>query len=222
MEDLVVGVIALLAGAVFCFSGYRTFRLVIPIWGAFVGFSLGAGVVAAISGDALLAKPVGWIVGGVVALVFAGLAYLYYEVAVILSMGSLGFAAGASGMVALGVSWNWLVVLAGALLGVVLAAFAITTNMPRILLVLVSAAAGATAMVGGAMLLVGAMETADFTSQAITDRIDDDWWWYVLYLFLALAGVLSQARANAEADVRAYWAITGGPGPDPARPGDRV
>jgi hypothetical protein len=141
--------------------------------------------------------------------VFAALAYLYYEVAVILAMGSLGFAAGASAMVALGVEWNWLVILAGAFLGVVLAMVAITTNLPRFLLVLVSATAGATAIVGGAMLLLGAVESVDFTNQAITDRIEDDWWWYLAYVFVALAGVMSQARANAEADLRAYWAAGG-------------
>ena len=210
MEDIAVGLVALLAGTVFCFSGYRAFRLVIPIWGAFVGFSLGAGVVAALTGDALLAKPVGWLVGFFVALVFAGLAYLYYEVAITLSMGSLGFAAGASLMVALGVSWNWLVALVGILIGIAAAVLAIVTNLPRIVLVVVSATAGAKAIVGGAMLLVGALETADFTNKAITARIEDDWWWYPIYLFLALAGIVSQARSNAEADARAYWVATGG------------
>ncbi|HRA36003.1 MAG TPA: DUF4203 domain-containing protein, partial [Acidimicrobiales bacterium] len=88
MEDIVIGLIALIAGSVFCFSGYRAFRLIIPLWGAFTGFAVGAGAISAITGDALLAKPVGWIVGLVVGVVFALLAYLYYEVAVILTMGS--------------------------------------------------------------------------------------------------------------------------------------
>lgn len=206
MEDLVVGVLALLAGSVFCFSGYRTFRVVIPIWGAFVGFGFGAGLVAAISGDRLLFAPVGWVVGGIMAVLFAALAYLYYEVAVVLAMGSLGFAAGASAMVALGVSWNWLVVLAGTALGVLVAVVAIVTNLPRILLVVVSATAGATAMIGGTMLLFGAMETTDLTNQAVTARIEDDWWWYVAYAVLVLAGIVAQARKNLDADLRASWA----------------
>lgn len=208
MEDFFVGLVALFAGSLFCFSGYRTFRLVIPVWGAFVGFSVGAGAVAAATGDALLAKPVGWIIGGLLAFLFAALAYLYYEVGVVLALGSVGFAAGASVMVALGVSWNWLVILVAAALGVMLAVVAIVTNLPRIVLVVFTSAAGAMAMIGGAMLWVGAMETADFTSKAITERIEDDWWWYLAYIVMALAGILSQARTNAEADLRAYWATT--------------
>lgn len=201
-----MGLVALAAGALFCFSGYRMFRLVIPIWGLFVGFGFGAGLVAAISGDRLLVAPLGWLLGLVTGLAFAALAYLYFEVAVILAMGSMGFAGGAAVMVALGVSWNWLIVLAGLALGTVLALVAIFTNLPRIVLVVVGATAGATAMIGGGMLLLGAMETADLTSQAVTDRIDDDWWWYLSYVVLVVAGILTQARANAEADLRAHWA----------------
>lgn len=207
MQDIVVGLIALFAGSVFCFSGYRAFRLVIPIWGAFAGFGVGAGAVAAVSGDAVLAKPVGWLVGVALAVVFALLAYLYYEVAVIVTMGSLGFLLGSSAMVALGVGWNWLVILVALVVSIAFAVFAMATNLPRIVLVVVSATAGATAMVGGGMLLTGALETADFTRQYVSERINDDWWWYVAYAFLVVLGILAQARKNADADIRAAWAM---------------
>jgi hypothetical protein len=74
VQDIVVGLVALAAGALFCFSGYRMFRLVIPIWGLFVGFGFGAGLVAAISGDRLLVAPLGWLLGLVTGLAFAALA----------------------------------------------------------------------------------------------------------------------------------------------------
>ena len=207
MEDIVIGLIALIAGSVFCFSGYRAFRLIIPLWGAFTGFAVGAGAISAITGDALLAKPVGWIVGLVVGVVFALLAYLYYEVAVILTMGSLGFLAGSALMTALGVGWNWLIVLVAVAVSVVFAVFALVTNFPRIVLVIVSATAGATAMVAGGMLLVGALETADLTRAYVTERIEDDWWWYLGYLTLVIAGIFAQAAGNARDDVRTAWMI---------------
>lgn len=213
MEDIVIGLIALVAGSVFCFSGYRAFRLIIPLWGAFTGFAVGAGAISAITGDALLAKPVGWIVGLVVGVVFALLAYLYYEVAVILTMGSLGFLAGSALMTALGVGWNWLIVLVAVAVSVVFAVFALVTNFPRIVLVIVSATAGATAMVAGGMLLVGALETADLTRAYVTERIEDDWWWYLGYLALVLAGIFSQAAGNARDDARLAWQIQQARGP---------
>ena len=43
MEDVIFALLVILAGALFCFFGYLAFRIIIPIWGAVVGFSLGAG-----------------------------------------------------------------------------------------------------------------------------------------------------------------------------------
>lgn len=205
MEAVVVGLVALVAGFVFCFSGYLAFRVVIPLWGAFAGFSLGAGVVAAVTGDSLLAKPVGWLVGLGVALVFALLAYLYFEVAVVITMGSLGFLVGSGVMVALGVGWNWLVTLIAMVAGVVFAFVAIVTNMPRILLVLVSSVAGSLAMVGGLMLLGGTLEVEDLTHGYVTERIHDDWWWYVVYVVLLVAGIVVQSSRHAEEDPQRSW-----------------
>ena len=207
MEDIVIGLVALIAGSVFCYSGYRAFRVIIPIWGAFTGFAAGAGLISALTGDALLAKPIGWVLGLILALGFSVLAYLYYEVAVVLTMGSVGFMAGSALMPALGVSWNWLIVLVAVAVSLVFAVFAITTNFPRIVLVVVSATAGATAMVAGGMLLTGALETADLTRSYVTERIHDDWWWYLGYAFLVISGILSQAAANAQQDLRTAWYV---------------
>ncbi len=207
MEDMVIGLVALFAGSVFCYSGYRAFRVIIPIWGAFTGFAAGAGLISALTGDALLAKPIGWVLGLILALGFSVLAYLYYEVAVVLTMGSVGFMAGSALMTALGVSWNWLIVLVAVAVSLVFAVFAITTNFPRIVLVVVSATAGATAMVAGGMLLTGALETADLTRSYVTERIHDDWWWYLGYAFLVISGILSQAAANAQQDLRTAWYV---------------
>lgn len=207
MEDIVIGLVALIAGSVFCYSGYRAFRVIIPIWGAFTGFAAGAGLISALTGDALLAKPIGWVLGLILALGFSVLAYLYYEVAVVLTMGSVGFMAGSALMTALGVSWNWRIVLVAVAVSLVFAVFAITTNFPRIVLVVVSATAGATAMVAGGMLLTGALETADLTRSYVTERIHDDWWWYLGYAFLVISGILSQAAANAQQDLRTAWYV---------------
>jgi uncharacterized membrane protein YagU involved in acid resistance len=134
-------------------------------------------------------------------------------VAVILTMGSLGFLAGSALMTALGVGWNWLIVLVAVAVSVVFAVFALVTNFPRIVLVIVSATAGATAMVAGGMLLVGALETADLTRAYVTERIEDDWWWYLGYLALVLAGIFSQAAGNARDDARLAWQIQQARGP---------
>ncbi|MFT3855624.1 MAG: DUF4203 domain-containing protein [Ilumatobacteraceae bacterium] len=195
--DVFFGIIAVLIGAAFCFQGYLTMRLVIPIWGAFAGFSFGAGLVAAIGNDGFLSTGVGWIVGLVTAVVFALFAYLYYAVAVVLTMGAIGFALGSSAMYALNIHWRWLVVLVGIAAGVLLALLALIADMPMLLLVVLSAMAGAAAIVGGIMFLTGALDTGDVSSDRVIEAADHGWWWTAMYAALAIVGIVVQLRATA-------------------------
>ena len=194
--DIAFGVLLLLVGAAFCFQGYLALRLLIPIWGALVGFSVGAGLVAAVNDERFLATALGWIVGLVVAVVFALLAYLYDAVSVVLAMGAIGFLLGTSVMDAFDVQWEWLVVLVGIAAGVLLAVLAVVADLPMVLLVVLDALGGASAMVGALMLLTGAVDTDEFTSDEVIASADRDWWWTALYVVLAVAGIVVQVRAT--------------------------
>jgi hypothetical protein len=190
MNDIVVGTIALLTGAVFCFRGYLAMRLVIPLWGAFAGFMLGAGIV---SGDAgFLGNALGWAVGLGLALLFGIIAYLYYEVSVIVGMMGIGFVLGTSLMVALGVTWSWVIVLFGVVLAVVLAVVAIVGDLPMVLLTVLTALAGASTMIAGLMLLFGTVDVRDFNVGVTTKNVADNWWWFVIYGGLVVGGLIAQ------------------------------
>ena len=63
MDDILIGIFALIVGLVFCFSGYFAMRVVIPIWGAFAGFMFGAGLVDNFTDEGFLASVLGWVVG---------------------------------------------------------------------------------------------------------------------------------------------------------------
>jgi hypothetical protein len=212
MKDAVVGLLAIGTGALFCYRGYIAMRLVIPLWGAFIGFFVGAGLVSAVADENFLADVTGWLVGLAVGLVFAAIAYLYYEVSVILGMAGIGFSIGTGLMVALGVRWSWLVVLAGVVVAIALAYFAIVAEMPLFLLVVLSATGGAVVVAAGAMLLTGAVDLDSFDAATTTERIDDDWWWYVLYVTLVVTGALSQLRdiGRLREGLRERWAESGG------------
>lgn len=212
MEDVVVGILALVIGGLFCFRGYLAMRLIIPVWGAFAGFALGAGLVAYFSDEGFLSTLLGWVVGIAIGVVFALIAYLYYAVSVLIAMASIGFTLGASAMVALNVTWSWVIILVGVLLGALLAFLAIVADLPTALLVVLSAMAGAIAMTSGVMLIVGALGTDDFTAAAATDLIQDDWWWYIVAIALAIAGLLSQIRTveSLRASLREAWTESSG------------
>lgn len=205
MKDVVVGIVAIVVGALFCFRGYLAMRVIIPVWGGFIGFMVGAGIVASAQDDGLLRTALGWLVGLAVAIVFAACAYLYYELSVALAMAAMGFVLATALLVAIGVTWSWVLGLVGVLAGLVVAALVLATDVPAILLVVLTALAGATTIVGGAMLVVGDVDLSEL-DRSIGDRWDAEPWWYLLEVILVVAGVLAQARDAARRErVQEAW-----------------
>jgi hypothetical protein len=194
VQELTVGLIAVLIGALLCFRGYAALRVVIALWGAFAGFVLGAGLVAGVTGEGFLASVLAWIVGTVVALVFGLLAYLYYAISVVVGMGAIGFALGTTAMVAFGVTWSWLIVLVGIAVGALLAVLAIAGDLPLLLLAVLGAFAGATTIVAGLLLVVGTIASEDLAEPDTTASLELGWWWTAAYLALAVAGLVVQLR----------------------------
>lgn len=212
MADVVLGLIAIAVGCLFCFRGYLTMRLVIPIWGAFVGFSVGVGVVAGVTGDRILSTAIGWLAGAVLALAFALFAYLYYEVSVMIAMAGIGFVLGSSAMVALNITWTWLIVLVGIVLAIALGVVAIIGELPMVILTLLTATSGSLAVVGGLMLLFGSMDTSDLDRASAVQQIEDRPGWWLLFVVLAIAGVIGQIRTlgSLEESLRRQWVADGG------------
>ena len=196
MQDVVLGLLAVAVGLLFCFRGYLTMRVIIPIWGMFAGFVLGAALVASSNGDGFLRTGLSWAVGAGVGLIFGVLAYLYFEVSVVLAMAAIGFSLGVSAMVAIGVSWSWLILIVGVSVGVLLAVVALAGNLPMVLLTVLTATSGASTVVAGIMLLTNKLQSESITaSGSVTDRLHDDWWWYAIWGGLTVAGIIAQISA---------------------------
>lgn len=212
MSDIVVGVLALIIGALFCYRGYLAMRVIIPIWGAFAGFFLGASLVAAFSDGGFLGDLTGWIVGIVLAIAFGLIAYLYYEVSVVVVMVSVGFTLGTTAMVALGIEWSWVVIAVGVATAIVLALIAIAADLPTGILVVLTSLAGASVMVLGALLLLGRTETGGWSTSSIPDSIGNQWWWWIIYGVLALSGLVAQVRmvSRLRTSMRETWQQAGG------------
>ena len=208
MEDVVLGVVAVAVGAVLCFRGYLALRVVIALWGALVGFLLGAGIVAGVTGESFLASAFAWSAGVVLAVVFGLIAYLYYAVSVVIGIGAIGFTLGTTAMVAVGVDWSWVVALVGLAVGAALALVAIAGDLPMLLLTVLSALAGASIVILGLLLIVGVLGRADLAAAQTSASLALAWWWNVLYVVLVVVGIGVQLR-SAEArtaSLRAVWA----------------
>src|SRR5215218_6202822 len=171
MADILLGILAIIAGIAMLVAGQFVLRLMIPIWGFFAGFAFGAGLVAGFADERFLGTVLGWVLGLVFALVFAILAYLYYYVAIVIAMGAAGFAIGSGIVVALGIDWNWVAVLVGLAFGLVLGLVSAFANVPMMVLILVASIAGAVSVTGGLMLLVGSLNSDDFSVGDVTDSV---------------------------------------------------
>ncbi|MEZ0446684.1 DUF4203 domain-containing protein [Cellulomonas sp. ICMP 17802] len=197
MADILLGILAILAGGAMLFAGQFVLRLVLPIWGFFAGFAFGAGLFAGLADESFLGTVLGWVAGLVFAVVFALLAYFSYAVAVILAMAAFGFVIGSGLVVALGIDWNWVAVLVGVAVGAIVGLIAVIGNMPMVVLAVASSLAGAVSVVAGLMLLVGSLNSADFTQGSFSSALDASWVWYALLLVLVLLGVVVQTRQQA-------------------------
>ncbi|MBK8445590.1 MAG: DUF4203 domain-containing protein [Micropruina sp.] len=207
MNDVLVGVLALIVGLGVAFVGYRALRVVIALLGAAFGFSVGGALAASIPAQGSFGTMLTWIGAIVGALLFGWLAYAFYQVAVLLGLASIGFAIGSGLMVAIGFRGGWLTWMVGAAVAVILVLIGMIGDLPAVLLIMLTGLSGANIAVTGVMLLVGAVNMADLT--AAGEAVHVGWWWAVASVVLAVVAIVSQLgslnRTKATA-MRAQWA----------------
>jgi hypothetical protein len=189
---------AALLGAAFCFAGYRFFLVMLPIWGFFGGFWLGAQGTSMLLGSGFLATTTGFVVGFVVGVIGAVLSYLFYLLGVGIIAGSLGGALGTGVMSALGFEPGLLMSLVTIASAVVAAVLTLSLNLQKyVIMVLMSMAGGALGVLAGRLLL-GQITVDDLEARVNFARpiFEEDWYWGVLWLALVAVGVVVQIRTN--------------------------
>jgi hypothetical protein len=204
MELLCATLIALLMGLTICFGGYRLFLFLLPIWGFFFGFALGAETMQALFGVGFLSTVTSWVIGFIVAAIFALLSYLFYAVGVALLAGSLGYALGAGFMNLIGVDWNWLVWLVGIAVGVVVVIVTFYFNLQKYVIIGATAIGGAAAIVGTLMFGYIGMTLARFFENPIRNALDDNPLWALFFLVLAAVGIAVQIMTTRVYEIEPY------------------
>jgi hypothetical protein len=207
-ELLCATLIALLFAVAVCFGGYRLFMFLLPIWGFFFGFVVGAQSVQYLLGQGFLGTVTGWVVGFIVALIFAVLSYLFYAFAVALIAASLGYALGVGivGIFSTDLTvLAWLVGLVGAVL---LVGLTLYLNLAKLVIILATAIGGAAAAVGTLLVGVENVDLLTFFNNPVRILLNANFIWAVLLLLMAVAGVVVQLRANRSWEVDSYNRMT--------------
>lgn len=196
--------IALLFGAFICFAGYRFFIILLPIWGFFFGFGLGAQAVQALLGDAFFGTVTSWVVGFVVAIIFAVCAYLFYLFGVAILAGSIGYGLGVALMGAIGIQFGFLTWLVAIVLGVVLAFVTIVFNIQKYVIIIATALGGAALAVGTLLLGVEGMSLTELSANPLQSMWAAAPFWTIILLAMAVAGIAVQWKANQNHWVEPY------------------
>jgi len=196
-QVLCVALVALIFGALVCFAGYRLFIVLLPFWGFFAGFALGAGALTQIFGYGFLSSVTSWVVGFVVGLIFAILSYLFYVIGVAIFAGSFGYALGTGLMYAIGFDPGFLPWLIGVVVAVIVALVTLLLNIQKWVIILISSLGGSAAIIGGFLLIFNRISLDALGMNPVREVIQGSLFWLVVFLILGVVGFIAQTRTTS-------------------------
>jgi predicted flap endonuclease-1-like 5' DNA nuclease len=184
-------------GLAMVFAGYKLFRILLPIWGFFFGFFFGAQTIQVLFDVGFLETVTSWVVGFIVGMIFAVLAYPFYLFAV-------GFIAASLGYLLVFGLWLWLRLPFGfwMWLTAIVVAFALVAatyllKLQKWVIVVASAVLGAGIIVGAISILFRPHTL--FLENPIGVILDASPLLLILFLLLVLFGIIVQVRTTREA-----------------------
>jgi hypothetical protein len=196
------GLIGLLFGTALAFAGYRLFIFLLPVWGFFFGLALGAQTIQALFGDAFLATVTSWVVGFIVALIFAVLSYAFYLFAVAIIAGSLGYAVAVGLLTAIGLQMGFLVWLIGIIAGVALAIVTIVFNVQKWVIIAATAILGSATVFGTILLMFN--PAAQVMANPVRTMLSSSPLMAILFLVVAGLGIYFQFVSTRAVTVVEY------------------
>lgn len=209
-EIICVTIIALLFSAALMFGGYRFFLFLLPIWGFFFGFGLGATAVQALFSTGLLATVTSWVVGFIVALIFAVLSYFFYAAAVAVIAGTLGYMLGIGLMDLFGLSGlSFITFLVAIILAVAVIVVTFRFNLQKYVIIAATAIGGAALAVGIMMLGVGGASLVQLIEHPVRLLWQTSPFMAIVFVLLAAAGIVAQIRVNRRFEIETYDRLSG-------------
>ena len=197
-QILLFSIIALGIGLVLLLWGFRAFLVLLPIFGFFAGFWLGAHAISAIFGGGFLADVTGFVAGVVIGLILAVFSYLFYAIGIAIVAAAIGYGLGAGLMQAIGLEAWWIVVPVGIVLAIVVLVLTFAFNLQEYVITVLTAIAGANAILLAMLTLIGRVSLAEIqgAGSTILPVLQDSWFWLLVWILLAIVGVVYQLRSN--------------------------
>ena len=203
MGQVWMGAIEIGLGLILCFLGHSAARVVLGLWGAVVGYFAGTFAYVALYqwlGGGWIAAVPDWVFSVAMALLLAWLSFAFYAVGVLMSLGAAGWALGQVMAQSMHLP-AWLQFALSLLIAAGLVMAGWTLNLPRLLLIILTAVVGAGGIIDGIQLLIGTRLA--WTQEALW-RFDGNtaMAWTGGYLVLLFAGIIVQSRQQGEGTLR--------------------
>ena len=191
-QSFLIGALVMLAGLLFCFVGYRFFRILITIWGFFAGFNLGTAAMTALFTNPFLQTTTGIVLGLVIGLVFAVLAYFFYYFAIVLLGATAGYDLGSGFIGLISNNLQLIAFIVGVAVAVVFVLLILILNLPKLLIMVFTAFGGAVAMITGLLILTGNAKVNLLQYGEAWALVRASWFWTIVAIALAVVGFLVQ------------------------------
>jgi hypothetical protein len=196
LQVLCVSTLTFMLGLAALLAGYRLFLFLLPIWGLFAGFFIGATVITLLLGDGFLVTVTGWVVGFILGLIFAILSYLFYIVGVAILAGSIGYALGAGLIYAVIPDANFIAFFVGLISAIIIAGITLVLNLQKWVIITITALGGSTAILTSLLLFFGRIGLADMGNNPVQPVIQDSFFWFIFWFLLAAIGFAVQATTT--------------------------
>lgn len=210
-ELFCIALIGLAFGAAMVFGGYRLFLVLLPIWGFFFGFGLGAQTIQVIFGEALLASVTSWIAGFVVGLVFAVLSYLFYLFAVAALSFSFGYGLTVGVWTAIGLDPGLISWVLGIIVGAVIAGAVLALNLQKYAVIVITAVAGAGVSILTILAVVYGPLVTNLLESPVKIALEASPLLLIFGLALVAVGVGAQLRDTRDLEIETYNRLATGP-----------
>jgi hypothetical protein len=204
MEQFIIGILLLLIGLAVAFFGLRFWFVLLPIFGAVIGFFAGARIMQDFFGTGFLSTVSSWIVGIILAIVFALLSWFVWYAGAIIMAGAVGASLFSGILHALFTNpWGWSLFLIALIGAIIFAVGALILNLPIYIVIVNSALGGASLAVAGLLVLMGTINMMELANGATVAVVDEarfqgaGWLWVILWLIVAIAGMFFQLQSVA-------------------------
>jgi len=200
-ELFCITMFALIFGLLITFGGYRLFLALLPVWGFFFGFGLGAQTLNFIFGYGFLASITSWVSGLIVGIIFAVLSYFFYVFGVATMAGSVGYGLGVSLMLWVGLSPGLITWLVGIALGAVLIFLTFRLNLQKLMIISGTALIGSSILIGTLLLGVEGLSLVRLSENPIQTMLQNSLLWAILFFVLVVSGIFVQVMKTQTSEI---------------------